>query len=219
MPFPEQPPARLRYVLDNNAFNYMDGLVLYAMLRHIQPRRLIEIGCGHSSCAALDTNELFLENRIEYTFIEPYPQLLYTLVKDSDRERIHVIQQRLQEVDLEIFAQLEAGDILFIDSTHVSRLNSDVNRIFFEILPALKPGVIIHLHDIYYPFDYPLEWHQEGRVWTEGYLARAFLEFNPAYEILFWGSYLNHFHQEKILQHMPLGVKNAGGSFWLKKVR
>ena len=218
MPFAENPPPRNRYFLNNNAFNYLDGLVLYSMLRYTRPARMIEIGCGYSSCATLDTNELFLGNQLSCTFIEPYPQLFYSLVKKSDLERVKMISRRLQEVDLGLFSELNENDILFIDSTHVSRLNSDVNYIFFEILPILKPGVTVHIHDIYFPFEYPIEWHEEGRVWTEGYITRAFLEFNPNFKILFWGSYLNRFYQDKVIQNLPLGIKNAGGSIWLKKV-
>jgi hypothetical protein len=218
MPFPENPPAYNRYFLNNNAFNYMDGLVLYSMLRHLHPAKMIEIGCGYSSCATLDTNELFLSNRMKCSFIEPYPQLFYSLVKKSDLDRVQIIPSRLQDVDPALFSELNENDILFIDSTHVSRLNSDVNLIFFEILPLLKPGVIVHIHDIYFPFEYPIEWHDEGRVWTESYITRAFLEFNPDFKIIFWSSYLNRFFQDKIVQHLPLGIKNAGGSLWLKKV-
>ena len=115
----------------------------------------------------------------------------------------------LQSIPLAVFEGLESGDVLFVDSTHVTKRGSDVNRIFFEILPALPVGVIIHFHDIFYPFEYPDNWMHEGRGWNEAYLLRAFLEYNDAFEILLWNSML-----------VAMGhLTGDGGSIWLQKVR
>ncbi len=130
MPFRAQKTAGMRYYFENPAYSYSDAILLHCMLRHVRPKRIIEIGSGFSSCATLDTNEIFFDNAIATTFIEPFPALLLSLITEEDRKRITIIPRRLQDVDLAEFAQLEAGDILFIDSTHVSKVNSDVNRIF-----------------------------------------------------------------------------------------
>ena len=132
---------------------YADAIFLHAMLRHLRPRRLIEIGSGYSSAVTLDTNEHFLGGSLECSFVEPYPELLLGLMKPGDHERVRVIPQRLQDVPLELFDELGADDVLFVDSTHVAKAMSDVNRLFFEILPRLKPGTFVHIHDVFYPFD------------------------------------------------------------------
>jgi len=216
-PFSEQPMPGLRYHLDNQSYAYSDGLLLHCMLRQLQPRRLVEIGSGFSSCVTLDTNERFLGGVLELTFIEPYPELLQSLIRDEDRARTTILPQRLQDVDLAVFRQLGAGDVLFVDSTHVSRIDSDVNRLFFEILPALPAGVVIHFHDVFYPFEYPKEWIYFGRAWNELYLLRGFLQYNRAFEILLMNTFMEHFHTDFFRAHMPLCLKNPGGSIWLRK--
>ncbi|MGI9484201.1 MAG: class I SAM-dependent methyltransferase [Hyphomicrobiales bacterium] len=127
---------------------------------------MIEIGSGYSSCVMLDTNELFFDNAISMSFVEPYPELLLSLLKSGDEQNIEVHASKLQDTPLEIFAKLDAGDILFIDSSHVSKAFSDVNTIFFEILPNLSAGVYVHFHDIFANFEYPLEWLLQGRAWN-----------------------------------------------------
>ncbi len=217
IPFQERPTKGLRYHFDNRAYSYSDGIMLHCMLRHLRPRRLVEIGSGFSSCVTLDTNELFLDGELQTTFIEPYPDLLNSLLSAADRQRVTILAQRLQDVDLSVFTQLQAGDVLFVDSTHVSRVDSDVNRLFFEILPALAAGVAIHVHDMFYPFEYPQHWIYEGRAWNELYLMRGFLQYNSNFEILLLNTFMEHFHRPFIEQHMPLCLKNTGGSLWLRK--
>jgi hypothetical protein len=154
---------------------------------------------------------------IACTFIEPYPKLLHTLVRESDFERIEILETRIQDTPLERFRALEPNDILFIDSTHVAKVGSDVNYIFSDILPILRPGVYVHFHDIFYPFEYPKEWIYEGRAWNEAYLLRAFLAFNGAYEIVLFNTFLERFHRERFARMMPLCLKNEGGSIWLRR--
>lgn len=218
LPFPTRHTPPLRYFFENPAYSYSDAITLYCMIRHAQPRRIVEIGSGYSSCAMLDTNELFFSGGIKTTFIEPYPELLLSLIKPSDQKSITLMANRLQEVDAEVFQSLEANDILFVDSTHVCRINSDVNRILLEILPSLKSGVYVHFHDIFYPFEYPKEWVYEGRAWNEAYALRAFLQFNSAFRIVFFNTYLNHFHSSFYEKHMPLCLKNTGGSLWIQRL-
>jgi hypothetical protein len=216
-PFSARKTAGRRYWFDNPAYSYSDAILLYCMMRFLRPHRVIEVGAGYSSCAILDTNELFFENSIDCTFIEPAPQLLRSLLTIQDLERIALVEKPLQEVDSEIFAALQANDILFIDSSHVAKIDSDVNHIFFRILPLLNSGVYIHFHDIFYPFEYPLDWIYEGRAWNETYLLRAFLQYNRQFEIQLFNTFIDWFHKEKYFREMPLVQKNTGGSIWLKK--
>lgn len=217
MPFSDNATDGLRYYCDNQSYAYSDGVILHCMLRHLQPRRLVEVGSGFSSCVTLDTDEKFLNGKTNITFIEPYPQLLHSLIRAEDKSRVRILPQMLQDVDSAIFGELEAGDVLFIDSTHVSKVDSDVNRLFFEILPNLKPGVFVHIHDIFYPFEYPKESFAAGRAWNELYMLRTFLQFNSAYRIVFMNTFMEHFHEEFFRQHMPLCLVNRGGSIWLQR--
>lgn len=217
LPFPPEKQEGLRYYYENPAYSYSDAILLHCMIRHLEPRRIIEVGSGYSSCMMLDTNELHFGGSIATTFIEPYPDLLLSLVKDTDRKRIQLIPSRLQDVDPGLFETLQANDILFIDSTHVSKINSDVNRVFFEILPRLVPGVHIHIHDIFYPFEYPKAWVYAGQAWNEAYLLRAFLQYNREFHIVLMNTYMERFHREWFKQNMPLCLKNTGGSIWIRK--
>ena len=216
-PFTSTPQPSQRFCFDNPNFTYPDAIALYCMIRHLQPKRIVEIGSGYSSCVMLDVNELFFNNSIECTFIDPYPRLLRNLIKPSDRERIQILGHKVQEVDVRIFRELGPSDILFIDSSHVSKTGSDVNYIFFKVLPLLAKGVHIHFHDIFYPFEYPREWVFEGRSWNEAYLLRAFLQYNRSFKIRFFTSYLVHKHRSVFESEMPLCLANLPGSLWLEK--
>jgi hypothetical protein len=216
-PFPAEKTTKHRYYFKNPAYSYSDAIMLHCMIRHLQPKRIVEIGSGYSSCVTLDTNELFFDNQIETTFIEPYPKLLESLVSEDDKRRIRIIPERLQDVDEREFASLGPNDILFVDSTHVAKIGSDVNRVFHDILPALAGGVYIHIHDVFYPFEYPKEWLLEGRAWNEIYMLRAFLEYNARFEIVLMNTFLQEFHEEFFQEKMPLCLRNKGGSIWLRK--
>jgi hypothetical protein len=189
-PFARDPIGGLRYHFENDVFGYSDAIFLHCLLRHLRPRRIVEVGSGYSSAVILDTVEQFLDPSTKVTFIEPYPERLLTLVKPGDLDRATLVREPVQSVDLALFRELEAGDVLLIDSTHVTKLGSDVNREVFDVLPQLRAGVFVHFHDIFYPFEYPLEWAREGRAWNEAYLLRAFLSFNPTYEIVLFNDLL-----------------------------
>jgi predicted O-methyltransferase YrrM len=224
-PFAERRQDGLRYRLDNPAFAYCDAIIFYCLLRHVKPQRVIEVGSGYSSCVLLDTNERSFGNRVSCTFIEPYPQMLYSLINDDDRRRVTVLERNVQDVDPSVFTALAPGDILFIDSSHVSKTNSDVNYLFFEILPRISSGVWVHVHDIFYPFEYPKEWVYQGRAWNEAYLTRAFLQYNDAFEIQLYNSFLERFHNDDLVREMPLCarytaanmVQTSAQSLWLRK--
>jgi hypothetical protein len=211
-----EPDDSLRFTFENDAFGYTDSTVLACQLMRLRPSRLIEIGSGFSSAMTLDINSKRLDSGIELTFIEPYPKLLESLLSPGDQPEI--IGKPLQEVDLGLFDRLEQGDVLFVDSTHVSKPGSDVNRIIFEILPRLNPGVVVHVHDIFYPFEYPIDWIRDHRAWNEDYLLRAFLQDNPKYEIDFFNHFMNLFHQPVMTDLLPLTSRDQGGSIWLRKI-
>lgn len=217
MPFQPQKHEGLRYYYENPAYSYSDAILLHCMIRHLKPKRIIEVGSGFSSCMTLDTNELYFDGSIATTFIEPYPDLLMSLIKDTDKSEIKTIPVRLQDVDLGQFETLEANDILFIDSTHVSKINSDVNRIFFDILPRLSSGVHVHFHDIFFPFEYPKDWVYEGRAWNEAYLLRTFLQYNNEFRVVLMNTYMEHYHETFFKEKMPLCLKNTGGNIWIRR--
>jgi len=225
-PFTAERQNGFRYFLHNPAFGYCDAIVYYCLLRHVRPRRVIEVGSGYSSCLLLDTNERAFDNSVSCTFIEPYPQLLNSLITDEDRRRITVVARNVQDVAPAVFEELTAGDILFIDSSHVSKTNSDVNYLFFDILPRLPSGVYVHVHDVFFPFEYPKEWVYQGRGWNEAYLVRAFLQYNEAFEIQMFNSFIERFHRDRLERSMPLCtrfveanmVPTSAQSLWLKRL-
>jgi hypothetical protein len=217
LPFKPEKTGNLRYYYENPSYSYSDAIFSHCMIRHLSPSRIIEIGSGFSSCMILDTNELFFDGNIRTTFIEPYPELITSLVRDSDKDNIKIIPSRLQDVDLAEFDALKANDILLIDSTHVSKINSDVNRIFFDILPRIAPGVHVHFHDVTYPFEYPKRWVLEGRAWNEAYLLKAFLQFNHTFRMVLMNSYMDYFHPQFFEKNFPLCRKNSGSSVWICK--
>jgi Methyltransferase domain len=215
-PFTDEKKEGLTYYFKNVAFTYSDGLMLHCMLRHFRPRRVVEIGSGFSSCVTLDTNRLFLNNTVECTFIDPYSNVLQTLLHGKV-DGLNIIARRVQEVSMSVFTSLDDGDFLFVDSSHVSKVGSDVNHILFNILPALRPGVWVHFHDVFYPFEYPEGWIANGRSWTEAYLLRAFLEFNSAFQIRLFPNYLVRFHENFFRENMPRCLKDPGGSLWIRR--
>lgn len=216
-PFGDEPRPGVRYAFNNPNYSYGEALVLYTMLCHLRPKRVIEVGSGYSSCVILDANERAFAGQIACTFIEPYPDLLKSLLKPGDEGRISIVADRIQTVDPALIAGLEPNDVLFIDSSHVAKTGSDVNYIFFELLPRLRAGVFVHFHDIGYPFEYPKSWVYQGRAWNEAYLLRAFLSYNAAFRIELYNAFIGHFHAEALERSLPLAIKNPGTSIWLSR--
>jgi hypothetical protein len=171
----------------------------------------------------LDTTERWLDDghgrRVEVVFVEPYTELLRGLLRPGDESRVTIHETAVQDVALEVFESLGAGDVLFVDSTHVVKAGSDVNHLYFEIFPRLAPGVWVHVHDIFFPFEYPQEWILEGRAWHEAYLLRAMLTGNDAFEIRWFQSLMWARHRQLLEGRLPAMGKNPGGNIWLQKVR
>jgi hypothetical protein len=212
--FPTKPTGQpSRFHLNNDFFDGTDALVAYCMVRHFQPRLIIEVGSGFSSLIAA---EAAAKNKSSALIcIEPFP-------REFLRQRfpgLHsLIEKKVEDLDLDFFSQLGPGDILFIDSSHTIKIGGDVNYLFLEVLPRLKPGVIVHVHDIFLPFDYRRDWvMDEFRFWTEQYLLQAFLTFNSEFEVLMANSYLGHYHKEDLKTTFPNSPWWGGGSFWMRR--
>jgi len=214
--FPAQPAPGTRYHTENGSFGPSDGRVHWAMLQHLRPKRLIEVGSGHSSALTLEAADRHLGGRLDLTFVEPYPAVLESLLADGDRDQVQVVASPIQEVDEQLFRSLEAGDVLFIDDSHVAKVDSDVLHLFFRVLPVLAPGVWVHVHDVFFPFEYPPHWLEEGRTWTEVYLVRAFLMYSTAFEVAFFGDAVR---RSPRLAAMPEAEPLLGGSgsLWLRR--
>ena len=212
--FPTKPTGEQnRFYLGNHLFDGTDALVAYCMVRHFQPRFIIEVGSGFSSlvlgAAAAENDSAGIIS------IEPFPR---EFLRKGFPGLRSLIEKKVQDIDLNFFSQLESGDILFIDSSHTVKIGGDVNYLFLEVLPRLKPGVIVHVHDIFLPFDYRRDWVlDEFRFWTEQYLLQAFMMFNSEFEVLMANSYLNHYHQEDLKVAFPDLPSWEGGSFWMRR--
>ncbi len=218
-PFPEKQTKGARFYLDNPSYGHYDAIMLYGMLREVRPKRIIEVGSGFSSAAMLDLNERVLGGGVHLTFIDPDMIRLRKLLREEDAGRVTLIEKRVQEVPLETFAALGEGDVLFIDSSHVSKIGSDVNRLYLDVLPVLAPGVWIHIHDVAGNLEYPRDWLEEGRAWNEQYLLRAFLMNNDAYKIELFTAWLWNMKHDLIREKLPMCARGGGGQMWLRKVK
>jgi predicted O-methyltransferase YrrM len=225
LPFSAHASQEFRYYLDNPFFSFGDGIILYSMLRHFEPRRVVEIGSGYSSAAMLDTSEKFLHSGLEFTFVDPFPERLYGLLRMSDRARCRIEVKPVQEVDGGIFRALRENDILFVDSSHVAKTCSDLVHILFNILPTLNPGVLVHFHDVPWPFEYPQQWINGGRAWNEAYFLRSFLQYNTAFEIVYFNDYMARCHTSLVNNTLPLSLNSSSfsdtlsnTSLWLRKL-
>ena len=219
--YPEHAPPGdpFAFYTQNSQFSWLDARALFVLLRAWRPRTVIEVGSGFSSLLIADVNRRFLDGAVDFTCIEPYPrEFLERGVPGISR----LLVREVQQVPSEEFRRLREGDILFIDSSHVAKTGSDVNHLLFDILPALAPGVHIHVHDIFLPLDYPQDWVLgENRSWNEQYVLRALLMYAGAtFRVEFGCSYAFHAFPDLVknaLAH-PKGHAFAGGSFWFTKL-
>ena len=197
------------YHYNNGYFESCDAEVAYCMVREWKPRRIIEIGSGFSTRAmaqALRVNEEQDGVAAELITVDPFPERLPT---NGSRTQITVIPERVQRLDLSLFESLRANDILFIDSSHVVSTGSDVVREYLQILPRLKPGVLVQLHDIFLPSDYPRNAVLENLwFWSEQYLLQAFLSFNPEFEVLWSASAMQLSHSRLLERCFPMWSKS-----------
>lgn len=204
------------FAWNNNMFPNLDAILYYCLLRHRRPARVVEIGAGNSTHIALRALKANGSGRLR--IVEPYPspKLRELLGRTAEIEAVH--ECRIQEAPLDLFRDLEDGDVLFVDSSHVCKTGSDLNHILFEILPALRSPVLVHFHDVFLPYEYPADWVAgRGWAWNEQYLVLAFLMGNPGARPLI-GSHLLARTQQDMLRADLAAIGHAdygGGSFWL----
>lgn len=213
-----QKGEELNFYLHNNSFEAGDAEYWYQLLRAKKPKRIIEIGSGHSTLMASKALKKNSEQdpayRCHHVCIEPYemPWL--------EKTGVTVVRKKVEDVALDFFAELEENDVLFIDSSHMIRPQGDVLFEYLELLPSLKRGVIVHIHDIFTPRNYPAKWVvNEVRFWNEQYLLEAFLSDNQRWTILGALNHLHHHHAEAFKRVAPF-VKpaNEPGSFYIQKI-
>ena len=208
------------FFLKNGSFQFVDACILYCMIRHYKPKKIFEIGSGNSTylCA-----KGLLHNQMETGYlgkliaIDPYPN---NVVKKGFPGFYKLYTSKLEDIDLSFFNHLEENDILLIDSTHVLKIGGDVKYLYLDLIPRLKKGVLIHIHDIFLPFEYPKEWiYKYLLFWNEQYLFQAFMTYNDAFEVIWAGNFMGSRHMDKLHKMFttfdPTKVKKT--SFWIKK--
>lgn len=203
------------FYYNNGYFESGDAELWYSMIRHLKPSTVVEVGSGMSTRLArraLAANG----KQHRHLCIEPYeaPWL--------EAEGIEVVRKRVEEVEFEVFESLGEGDILFIDSSHVIRPQGDVLFLFLEVLPCLRPGVVVHVHDIFTPRDYPAPWVLHAkRLWNEQYLVEALLSGSDSFEVLLAANYLAHSHQRALAAIAPVYAQQAAyrepGSLYIRR--
>lgn len=218
--FPVDQQADHEFFYRNGFFESGDAEFLYNMIRLFKPKRIFEIGSGQSTllaASAVTANRS--ENpdyQCEHLCIEPYE------VGWLDELNVTVVRTPVELIDTSLFGQLDKDDILFIDSSHMIRPQGDVLFEYFEILPILKPGVLIHIHDIFTPKDYLEEWIQSVCFWNEQYLLEAFLSYNAEFKIIGALNFLKHHHADELTAVCPVLRDQLEfrepGSFWLRRV-
>ncbi|QDU69963.1 class I SAM-dependent methyltransferase [Engelhardtia mirabilis] len=215
-----EPAGAARWTRGNSFYPLGDAYVLQAVVRRQRPRRVIEVGGGYSTAALLDAIDMDgRADEVQITVVEPDPDRLASLLREGDTARLEVMVGEIQDLELERYDELGAGDLLLIDSSHVLKTGSDVQLLLFEALPRLAPGALVHFHDVPWPFEYPPEWIAEGRSWNEAYAVRAFLQFNSAFGVALHLSHLAALDRQRLARSSPELAAEAGSSLWIERLR
>ena len=201
----------------NSSYIVADAAALYATVRTGRPKRVVELGSGYSTLVTAQAARRNAQDGspVHLEVYDPFPSVV-----DDDLPGLSRLERiGAQHVPLEAFDRLEAGDVLFVDTTHTVKVGSDVNFIVLEVLPRLGEGVVVHLHDIFLPYEYPREWPEDyGLYWTEQYLVQAFLAFNSGYEVLASLHALQRERREAMAELLPPGAVDwPGGAFWMRR--
>lgn len=217
---PLENDGQRNFYYNNDFFAPGDAEFLYAMIRRYRPRRIVEVGSGNSTLMilnALDANRRGNpEYECELICIEPYESLWL------EERGVQVVRKRVEDIDPAFFTELESGDLLFIDSSHVIRPQGDVLYLYLNVLPMLRSGVFVHVHDIMTPRDYFTSWVVDKlQLWNEQYLLEAFLTMNKDYSVIAALNFLKHNHFERLAAVCPVLAQNPSaepGSFWIKRL-
>lgn len=195
------------YRIGNGYYDSPDADALYLMIRRFQPKRVIEVGCGNSTRI---TRQAIIDGGLEtqLTAIDPYPRADIAHVVDRFE------QKRLEDVEPALFDQLEAGDVLFIDSSHVVRMSNDVAHLFCRIIPALKLGVVIHIHDVFLPYEYPKRFFYDCPGWGEQYMLHAILQ-SGSFSMLWPGYFLQRSRPDAV-EALPFLKEGRAQSIWVQ---
>lgn len=205
------------YWTGNDQYPALDAWVLEGLLRYLRPKRMIEVGSGFSSLVSARVNRDYLDRSMRFTCIEPYPRAFLSAgVPGISDLRV----EQVQHTPLEVFEALDDGDVLFVDTSHTVKTGGDVVWIYGEILPRLRPGVVVHIHDAFLPGDYPQQWVFEGWGWNEAYLIKAFLAFNSGFEVLFGVQWMLQ-NEPRLLEQAFPGFEHhrerAGAALWIRR--
>jgi predicted O-methyltransferase YrrM len=205
------------YALDNDSYGRVGADLLHGVVRGLRPRRIVELGSGRSTLVMAAAAALNAADGVETELLtfDPFPS-----VAKADLPGLAALEHvRAQDVPLEVFAELRAGDVLFVDTTHTVKLGSDVNHIVLDVLPTLAPGVLVHVHDIFLPYEYPRRWSEEsGLHWAEQYLLQAFLSGNRGFEVLAASYALCRERPDDMRRLAPTWRPGATASaFWMRR--
>ncbi|MGE5611849.1 MAG: class I SAM-dependent methyltransferase [Bacillota bacterium] len=211
---PEQPH---QYFVKNGMFAGVDGEILYCMVRHFKPKRIFEIGSGNSTYLSA---QAVLKNREEgcdcqLVAYEPYPN---ETLRKGFPGLAKLVETEVQKVEASAFKELEENDILFIDSSHVLKIGSDVQYEFLEILPRLNRGVLVHVHDVFLPYAPPKDWVvKQQRFWNEQYILQAFLTYNQAFRVMWAGHYMHRTYPQQLrAAFKSYSSTTSPASFWMR---
>jgi hypothetical protein len=216
---PQKETTSLNFYMDNGSFGPGDAEYWYQFIRLVKPNRIFEVGSGNSTLMAIKAisknHQCDPSYICKHVCIEPYEMPWLEQISVS------VVRKKIEEIDLSYFSELVENDILFIDSSHIIRPSGDVVFEFLELLPTLNKGVIVHVHDIFTPNNYPKQWLEDLILfWNEQYLLEAFLTNNSEWQIIGAVNYLYHNHYDKlqsIAQSLTPGSVGPG-SFYIKKI-
>lgn len=216
---PEQATRPDEYALDNDSYGRVGADVLHGVVRGLRPRRIVELGSGRSTLimAAAAARNADEGVETELRAFDPFPSVAHRGL----RGLAALEPVKAQDVPDDVFASLRAGDVLFVDTTHTVKVDSDVNRIVLDVLPALASGVIVHVHDIFLPYEYPREFaERSGLHWAEQYLLQAFLAGNDGYEVLAATYALCRDRPEAMARLAPTWRPDARApsAFWIRRI-
>jgi hypothetical protein len=207
------------YAIDNPSYNLLDAAIAYGVVRWLRPRLVVELGSGHST---LVTSQAGLRNEGEGSpfrldVFDPFPSVV-----SDDLPGLHALHRTpAQDVPLTVFEELGDGDVLFVDTTHTVKIGSEVNFLVLEVLPRLRPGVVVHFHDIFLPFEYPRHWMEDFALyWNEQYLIQAFLLHNETWEVLVATQALKRMRRAEFADIVsPAAIEHDAASFWIRRKR